>query len=187
METDSNALTVAYIGLLGVLVGGIGNFAVQATVAWLASKRSAASERKAAQAAALSLGVALWDVIAAAESVANGDGMPPDPSFFPSVERDWQRRRELLATHLDPMDFLTAAMGFAAAADLVGFTSEYSSHTRRVRRIPMYGTHRTRVLDAAVREHVGELVKEADRAQELLIAFGSGRELKSETDDEQPE
>jgi len=117
--TDATtALVVASIGLLGVAVGGVGNFMVQALVSRSQARGAKEVQLQEARAASLAPGEALLRSYSISRRLEQERLFRPMPSWLTDLENQWQARRELIASHVSPNTFSLVARGFTAVDTL---------------------------------------------------------------------
>jgi hypothetical protein len=175
------ALVVAVIGLIGVGVGGVGNYLIQSHMRDRAEARAAAGELVSTRAAALALGEALARAATFAARMEHTRFLVPSPHWLQSAEQDWQLKRELLARHVSAEAFLRIAQGFTAADEIERQAMFRRSFWRPVGRIPIISAF----LADALRERMAAVYRDrGDRivlAANLLVAFGVGIDIGSGT------
>jgi hypothetical protein len=178
------ALVVALIGLLGVAIGGVGNYWIQSRMRDAADQRAEAAQLMNARAAALALGETLRRAATFAARMEHTRFLAPSPHWLQSADDQWRAQRELLARHVSADAFLRIAQGFTAADEIERQAMFRRSFWRPISRLPLLSN----LLAAALRDQVGGFYRSrGDRvvlAANLLVAFGSGIDIGSGTRDE---
>jgi hypothetical protein len=175
---------VAAIGLLGVAVGGVGNYLIQARISRSADERAAASELTVARANALALGEVLQRVAGLAARMEHTGFLAPSVHWLQSVDDQWRARRELLARHVSAEAYLQIARGFTAADELERQALFRRSFWRPISGVPVI----SEVLAGVLRRRLQTVYRSrGDRivhAANLLVAFGTGIDIGSGTREE---